>query len=66
MSKKGSFNQPIIKTYIKDRCLFYDPVFIDFNSWQYKEEVFLRENNNRALEYFKEKFKDKIKKASDG
>jgi hypothetical protein len=28
----------------------------------YNEEVYLKENNDRALEYFKEKFKDKIKK----
>lgn len=44
----------------RSRCLFYDPVFVDVHSWDYNEEVALRENNKRALECFKEKYKEKI------
>ena len=45
---------------IKDRCRFYDPVFIDTYSWDHNEEVALRENNERALQFFKEKYKDRF------
>jgi len=35
-------------------------MFIDVHSWDYNEEVALRENNERALEFFKEKYRDKF------
>lgn len=47
---------------IKDRCRYYDPVFVDVHSWDYNEEVALRENNERALRYFKKKYKDRFSK----
>jgi hypothetical protein len=47
---------------IKDRCRFYDPLFIDVHTWDYNEEVALRENNERALEFFKEKYRDRLVK----
>jgi hypothetical protein len=35
-------------------------VFIDTYSWDHNEEVALRENNERALQFFKEKYKDRF------
>lgn len=59
---KSLLGQHIIRTSVRDRSIYYDPVYVDYNSYMYNEEVFLKENNDRALKHFKEKFKDKIKK----
>ncbi len=59
---KTLYKKSFIKCSTQGRSLFYDPLYVDYNSYMYNEEVYLKENNDRALEYFKEKFKDKIKK----
>lgn len=57
---KTLHKKSLIKCSTQGRSLFYDPLYVDYNSYMYNEEVYLKENNDRALEYFKEKFKDKI------
>ena len=58
-------NQPILQSHVRERSIFYDTIYIDFTSWSRNEELALRENNDRALRVFKERFRGRFKKKGE-